>query len=139
MSFREKFNWMVLGATSVVLALYGGWYALRLNSGEPVTDAWPVLAAYVAWIVIMLIATIVIAATNPAEAEEPIDERDKFIDMKASQPAMHTYGFALTALAAGLFFFDMDKWAALHAIVFIQLIATIVEAGAKVHFYRMPI
>ena len=139
MSFREKFNWAILAATAGLLSLYGGWYAMRLAGGEPVTDAWPALLAYLVWFVIMIIVASVLAATAPSDAEEPADERDKFIDMKAAQPAMHTYGFALTGLILALFFFDMDKWAALHVIVGIQLVATIVEAGAKVHFYRMPI
>lgn len=138
MSFREKFNWAVLGVTAALLVNYGSWYIQRHLAGNPVEGAMPVLIAYLVWFVVLAIAAGVIAARDPKDADAPSDEHDRMINMMAALPTMHIYGFALTALIAGLFF-GLDKWQAMHAIVAIQLVATLFEAGAKIHFYRMPI
>lgn len=138
MSFREKFNWAVLVATLLMLLVYGGWYIQQASAGAPVEAVAPVLLAYLAWFIVLIIAAVVFAARDPEGAEASSDERDKMINMKAALPTMHIYGFALTALIAAIFF-GLDKWQAFHAIVALQLVATIFEAGAKIHFYRMPI
>ena len=138
MSFREKFNWVVLAVTALLLAMGVGWYGLRASTGDPGVAVAPVLLAYLVWFAAMLAGTVIVAAKDPKEAGAPADERDRIINMKAALPAMHLYGFALTGLIAAVFF-GLDKGQVLYALVAIQFIATIVEAGAKIHFYRMPI
>ena len=139
MSFREKFNWIILIVTTLTLAALGIWYVTRLGAGDPAQSAMPVIIAYLVWMVLMVIGASVIAARDPADAEAPSDERDRIINMKAALPSMHLYGFALTGLLLLIFVFDMSKWDVLYAIVAIQLAATILEAAAKLRFYQMAI
>ncbi len=139
MSFREKFNWIIVAVTALVLTGLGLWYVRTAGNGAAIETAGPVITAYIAWFLIMLIGAIVIAARDPKDAETPTDERDRIIDMKAALPTMHIYGFALTGLILLMFVFDVSKWDALYAIVAIQLAATIFEAAAKIRYYRMAI
>ena len=139
MSFREKFNWIIVAVTALVLTGLGLWYVRTAGNGAAIETAGPVITAYIAWFLIMLIGAIVIAARDPKDAETPTDERDRIIDMKAALPTMHIYGFALTGLILLLFVFDFSKWDALYAIVAIQLAATLLEAGAKIRFYQMAV
>lgn len=139
MSFREKFNWAVVLVTALLLVAYGSWYAVRFFGGDPVEGAGPILLGYLVWFVVLAAGGVFIASRDPQGAEDDADERDRIINMKAALPTMHIYGFALTALIVAMFLFDLDKWHAFHAIVAIQLVATIFEAGAKIRFYGMAI
>ena len=139
MSFREKFNWIIVAATALTLAALGYWCVRQMGAGSPADTAGPVIIAYIAWFILMTIGAIVIAVRDPKDAEAPSDERDRIINMKAALPTMHLYGFALTGLILLIFVFDMSKWDALYAIVAIQLVATILEAGAKIRFYQMAV
>ena len=139
MSFREKFNWIIVAATALTLAALGYWCVRQRGAGSPADSAGPVIIAYIAWFILMTIGAIVIAVRDPKDAEAPSDERDRIINMKAALPTMHLYGFALTGLILLIFVFDMSKWDALYAIVAIQLVATILEAGAKIRFYQMAV
>lgn len=139
MSFREKFNWVVAIVTALTLAALGYWYLRQTGSGALAESALPVIIAYVAWFILMTIGAAAIAARDPKDAEAPSDERDRIINMKAALPTMHLYGFALTGLILLLFVFDMSKWDVLYAIVAIQLVATLVEATAKIRFYQMAV
>lgn len=139
MSFREKFNWVVAGVTALVLAGLGVWYVKAVGSGAALDSAGPVIAAYIVWFLVMVVGAVIIASRAPDEAEEPSDERDRMINMKAALPTMHIYGFALTGLILLMFVFDMSKWDALYAIVALQLAATLFEAAAKIRFYRMAV
>lgn len=139
MSFREKFNWIIVVTTALTLAALGYWYVRQMGAGSPADSAGPVIIAYIAWFVLMTIGAIVIAARDPKDAEAPSDERDRIINMKAALPTMHLYGFALTGLILLIFVFDLSKWDALYAIVAIQLAATLLEAGAKIRFYQMAV
>ena len=139
MSFREKFNWIIVVATTLTLGALGYWYVRQMGAGSAAASAGPVITAYVAWLILMTIGAIVIAARDPKDAEAPGDERDRIINMKAALPTMHFYGFALTGLILLIFVFDLNKWDALYAVVAIQLAATLLEALAKIRFYRMAI
>lgn len=139
MSFREKFNWIVAGVTAVVLVGLGVWYVQAARSGAQLESAGPVIIAYIAWFLIMIVGAIVVASRDPADAGTPSDERDRMINMKAALPTMHIYGFALTGLILLMFVFDLSKWDALYAIVALQLAATVFEAAAKIRFYRMAV
>ena len=120
-------------------ALLGRLLHRQLGAGAAPASAGPVITAYIAWFVLMIIASIVIAARDPEDAEAPNDERDKIVNMKAALPSMHFYSFALTGLILLIFVFDLSKWDALYAIVAIQLAATLLEAGAKIRFYQMAV
>ena len=139
MSFREKFNWIIVVATTLTLGALGYWYVRQMGAGSAADSAGPVITAYVAWLILMTIGAIVIAARDPKDAEAPGDERDRIVNMKAALPTMHFYGFALTGLILLIFVFDLSKWDALYAVVAIQLAATLLEALAKIRFYRMAI
>ena len=139
MSFREKFNWIIVFATTLTLGALGYWYVRQMGAGSAADSAGPVITAYVAWLILMTIGAIVIAARDPKDAEAPSDERDRIVNMKAALPTMHFYGFALTGLILLIFVFDLSKWDALYAVVAIQLAATLLEALAKIRFYRMAI
>lgn len=139
MSFREKFNWIVAGVTAVILAGLGVWYVQSAGSGAQLESAGPVIIAYIAWFLIMVVGAIVVASRDPADAGTPSDERDRMINMKAALPTMHIYGFALTGLILLMFVFDLSKWDVLYAIVALQLAATVFEAAAKIRFYRMAV
>ena len=103
MSFREKFNWVVAGVTALVLAGLGVWYVKAVGSGAALDSAGPVIAAYIVWFLVMVVGAVIIASRAPDEAEEPSDERDRMINMKAALPTMHIYGFALTGLILLMF------------------------------------
>ncbi|RIJ21354.1 hypothetical protein D1224_13640 [Henriciella barbarensis] len=139
MSFREKFNWIIIVATTLTLGALGYWYVRQMGAGSLTDSAGPVIVAYIGWVVLMTIGAIVIAARDPKDAEAPGDERDRIVNMKAALPTMHFYGFALTGLILLVFVFDFSKWDALYAIVAIQLAATLIEAAARIRFYQMAV
>lgn len=85
MSFREKSAWGMM----VVLLLAGIYYFKRvigvsIEQGAAAPPSLRFLLTYIVAVVILsIIVNIIVAASNPDEAEAPADEREKLVLAKA--------------------------------------------------------
>lgn len=91
MSFREKTAWVNLCALVFVSLLYWG-HVPKLFVANP--RGWILLAlgaSVVAYVLIEVVAHIVLRMRNPEEANEPMDEREKLIDLRALRIAYYSF------------------------------------------------
>ena len=81
MAFLEKGNWVVLLVAVVTLLTYGGTTASQALSKPVAEIGWvqPMIVSIVAFIVANILGMIIVAASNPKEADKS-DQRDKEID-----------------------------------------------------------
>jgi len=136
MSFQEKITWGMLGTTIVVYAYYFATVFEQASNG-PVADIdyqWLLVGTIITAIVISVISSIVIAVSNPAEADRT-DERDRDIYRRASAIAFVT----LSVLILGSLTLSMVNaeqfWIA-QTILGALVVAHVVESGTRLFFYR---
>lgn len=136
MSFQEKITWAGLGTALVVYAFYFV-KVLSEAADTPVADVdyqWFLVGTIVVSVVIMIVASIVVAISDPKQVDNE-DERDKSIARRAGHIAGIALGVGVLApLAMAMFEFE-TFWIA-QAILAALVLSQIVEGGAKIVFYR---
>jgi hypothetical protein len=125
MSFREKSAWISLISTSAIYAIYF-WNSRELGG---------LLGTIVALAVVQTVLTIVVAAFAPKDAEAPLDERERLIDLRATRFA---YAALAGSVACACFFgaFNPPIIFKTNALLFLLVIAEILRSGSQVVQYR---
>jgi cytochrome b561 len=98
MSFREKIAWVNLCALIFVSLLY---WAHVPGLFAPQPGDWVLLALCAsvgAYILIEVVTYLILRVRNPEDASEPMDERERLIDLKAFRIAY--YVFVIAAFAS---------------------------------------
>jgi hypothetical protein len=106
MTFMEKIN---MAALVGYLVVFGAYFLnifddlqAAFGGAEIETSSLPMFVAIIGFVVLMIIASILIAIANPKAADEH-DERDKLISMRGDQRGGQVLGlFALGALTLAL-------------------------------------
>jgi hypothetical protein len=100
MSFREKTAWVTMIAIIAVSLMYWFHMPVPFEPHPTLHVVHAVGASVVAYLLIEVIAWLVLRWRYPRDAREPVDEREKLIDLKAIRVAY--YVFAVAAFA-GMF------------------------------------
>lgn len=138
MSFREKSDWLsFLSLWS--FGIYFGEIALRvLGVTGPVVPYhyfiffWVMVAALV---VIRVVTLVILALREPKDAKSPVDERERLIHLRATQPA---YFLLLvgTFLTIGTLHMGFNTWQFAHCTLFVIWIAELTRYGLRLYYYR---
>ena len=137
MTFHEKSAWVM----AILLIVIGSWYThtvwqMSLAIGETAPPLLPLIAvATAALIAGAIVGHIIVAISNPDEAEGETDERDKKVLTRAGNISGYVLGFGCFA-ALWHYFWDADGNLMFHIIVGSLLIAQIAEYVLTIYFYR---
>lgn len=103
MSFREKSAWIAFLAYGGVFGTYFFflWRAWDPAYGQGLSIGL-LVAAMIAFVVIVTALTIIIALLNPKAANAPADEREKLIDLKSERAASYTLSAGVLLSMTGL-------------------------------------
>jgi hypothetical protein len=115
-----------------------GWYFWTIFRSGPRRDGigfGGLLGTVIALVVVQTVLTIAIAVFAPKEANAPADERDKLIDLRATQIA---YGALAGSIACACFFggFRSPIIFSTNALLFILVISEILRCGCQIVQYR---
>jgi hypothetical protein len=145
MDIKEKRILTSLIGSVVVMALYAWYVYSRYIAGSPdlLNDfsfwgkSFLVLipVGIVAQIVLQILFAIITRITSGKDADEPDDERDKLIELKAIKISHYLFiiGFML---AMGSLALGMKPWFMFVMLIASGFIATIVNEIARLYFYR---
>jgi uncharacterized integral membrane protein len=76
-----------------------------------------------------------LATFTPKEANAPLDEREKMIAMKATQPAFYVL-LVGAFLSIGTIHLRTDVFHMAHSVLFIIWIAELVRYGMQLYYFR---
>jgi len=135
MSFREKSTWVTF---VLLLAMFVIYFSKAFFVPHGYSDRNPLLSIslfglfwllIVGFVVVEIVAHILLAAFTPKEANAPLDEREKMIAMKATQPAFYV-------LLVGAFLSIGTIHLRTDSILFIIWIAELVRYGLQLYYFR---
>jgi len=97
MPFREKSAWIMSAALLLGGLLYfGAVLSVWSKSGQLISPVIPKIVVYtVVLTVIAIIGHVIIAATAPADANAPVDERERQIIVRAGHFSSYVFGFGV--------------------------------------------
>lgn len=137
MAFQEKSAWVML----VALLLAGaGYFALvawlSAQMGGLAPPLAPALVVYVvALIAIAIVGHIVVAAGAPREANASLDERERFIEARASHRSGTVLGGAVI-LSLGLYLTTVDGNVLFYSVLASLMLSQILEYGLQIALHR---
>ncbi|THD35340.1 MAG: hypothetical protein E7773_12955 [Sphingomonas sp.] len=137
MSFREKIAWISVVTTAIV---WGTFFALLLSAvanGHQPGHSYLAgfFGAVVIQVILIVVASIVTAATAPKDASAGIDERDRAIAQGSSAIAYPVLLSGVVIVAACLHL-GLTAVGMTYGIMGAIVIAEIVHYGAQIVFYR---
>lgn len=137
MSFREKIHWVTLA--TIILAF--GWYFLAYPwqiMGSPAgfwAAAGMLAPVTIGTIIVMTIATAIMAIRTPKEVNLREDERDRSIHLKGTHYAYYPLVIGVWANIVGLFW-GISPASHLHLLLAAVVLAEIVGIGTQLYLYR---
>lgn len=141
MSFLEKSAWITVVTLVIVYGQYFFWLGSGYAAGTPVpleATLRPLITTTVLWIVTLVIGHAVIGGFSGRGETGQGDERDRLIEMKASQPTAVVMGFGLFGIIA-MAYAGIDRALIVHHLIGLQVLAALVEFGSRIRSYRMAI
>lgn len=134
MSFREKTAWISLLSTAGIYAFYF-WSVLHAAPSNLDGYVDGLLVAIVALVVVQVLLVVAVSAMTPSKEMTPRDEREKLIDLKATQVA---YAGLATSIAFACFFgtFDPPIIFGTNSLLFLLVTAEMLRSGCQIIQYR---
>lgn len=138
MSFQEKSIWVsliiiLLAFGSYFSNIYDGLQAGSLNRQEIVG----LFVGLVVTIIVLQIAGhIVVALASPKDADQPGDERDKLISLKAEMPGGLVLGFGVVTLSLYLMFNDVQSVIIANLLLLLVVVSQVVTYLLQIFWYR---
>lgn len=141
MSFRERSAWISLVITPLIWGAYF-WRiwpdvvddgALSLETAGMFVGT--VILLVIVQIVLATVMATVAAAMNRRSEEQPMDERDQLIDLKAIRVAFYALSALLIAVS-GLWIYGMSPLVMANGILAAMVVAETLRAGSVVLGYR---
>jgi hypothetical protein len=134
MSFREKVAWISAVSMAAIFGLYF-WAAISSGPHFGVFHLSLLVEAVIAFIVLQVALTIVVAMFAPKDAQSPRDERDRMISLKASRAAYSglATGIACACLFAG---FNPPIIFNANALLFVLVMTEIMRSAWQIVLYR---
>jgi hypothetical protein len=140
MSFREKSDWLSFGSLCL-LALYFAEVARGLLGGSHPGGPyyfWLFWALVVVLVVIQVVTHVVLAIRSPQEAKTPVDERERQIHLRATQPAYYLL-LAGAFLTIGTLHMGFSVWQFAHCILLVIWVAELLRFGMRLFYYRRAV
>lgn len=137
MSFREKMHWVAF----IAIFLAFGWYFLSFPWGvvEGPAALWAaggmLIPLTLGIIVVMTIATIILAIRNRAEVHLAEDERDRAIHWRGTHLAYYPMVVG-TWSCIGLLFAGVDAAVLLNLLLAMVVVAELIRIGSQIWLYR---
>ena len=138
MSFHEKSLWASLIAVSLV---YGGYFIsiipnLLEREHYPVAAAWPAMIGLTIFIVVVqIVLQLTAAVVSPGTVNDPEDERDKMIDLKAGRYSGVILGAGMLLTIFGIMT-GYSGYVLIHFGLFAVVVAELMKLGRQVYFYQ---
>ena len=138
MAFLEKGNWVVLLVAVVTLLTYGGTTASQALSKPVAEIGWvqPMIVSIVAFIVANILGMIIVAASNPKEADKS-DQRDKEIDRFGERVGNYLI-IAGSCVALVLAMAEADRFWIGNTIYLAGILAAMGSSVTKIAAYHGP-
>jgi hypothetical protein len=133
MSFREKTAWISMLSMAGIYFFYF-WSVIRHHEHGAV-HVGGLLETVIALVVVQTVLTIAVAIFSPKEANAPMDEREKLIELRATRFA---YAGLATGIAMACFFgaFHPPIIFNTNSLLFILVTAEIMRSGCQIIQYR---
>ncbi|WMS88949.1 hypothetical protein [Pleionea litopenaei] len=137
MSFQEKSAWIMILALIISGFFYfSGVVHLSMSLGSLVPPLLPSLIKYtVTLVIISAVSHIVMAAMNPKEANQKLDERERGIFDRAGHWSGFILGFGVV-MALGGYLFSYNGDIMFYTILATLMLAQIAEYVLRIVFYR---
>ena len=138
MAFLEKGNWVVLLVAVVTLLTYGGTTASQALSKPVAEIGWvqPMIVSIVAFIVANILGMIIVAASNPKEADKS-DQRDQEIDRFGERVGNYLI-IAGSCVALVLAMAEADRFWIGNTIYLAGILAAMGSSVTKIAAYHGP-
>jgi heme/copper-type cytochrome/quinol oxidase subunit 2 len=138
MAYLEKSNWVVLVVAVATLAVYGTWTLTQALARPAAEISWvqPMIVSIVAFIVANVLGMIVVAASNPKEADKT-DQRDKEIDRFGERVGNYVI-IAGSCFALVLAMVTADRFWIGNAIYFAGILGSLGASVTKIAAYHGP-
>ena len=133
MSFREKTAWISMLSMAGIYFFYF-WSVIRHHEHGAV-HVGGLLETVIALVVVQTVLTIAVAIFSPKEANAPMDEREKLIELRATRFA---YAGLATGIAMACFFgaFHPPIIFNTNSLLFILVTAEIMRSACQIIQYR---
>ena len=136
MSFREKSAWI----TFVLLLAFGIYFGdVAVHILDPTRPHANYLLLFVLLVVAIVVLEIIthaaIAFRSPREAQTPIDERERLIELRATRPAFYVL-LVGAFLSVGTIHMGASTWVLAHCVLFAIWMAELTRYGSQLYHYR---
>lgn len=140
MPFREKTAWISLITTVGIWGAYfwviGRGLLERGNlTGIPVSTVGLFIGGTVAIVIIQIVLAIVMAIVTRKEADAPMDERERLIDLKAARAGFYALNAAVFCVSS-LWLFKASPLVMANGILLAMVVGEVFHAGGKIIGYR---
>ena len=133
MSFREKSAWISLISMAGIYGLYF-WSVIRTSQHNDASFL-GLLGTVIALVIVQTVLTIAVAIFAPKEANAPMDEREKLIELRSTRVA---YAGLATGIAFAVFFaaFSPPIVFGANSLLFILVVCEIMRSSCQIIQYR---
>jgi hypothetical protein len=134
MPFREKTAWISLISMSGICGVYF-WSVVHAGPKGGGLHFGSLLVTIIALVVVQVVLTVAAAIVTPKEANMPRDEREKLIELKATQTA---YSGLATGVAFACLFgaFDPPLVFNTNALLFVLVTAEVLRSSCQIIQYQ---
>jgi hypothetical protein len=134
MAFREKCAWISLLSVSGICGLYF-WSVFRSGLWSDGSRFGGLLGTIVALVIVQVVLTVAVAILSPKEADAPMDERERLIDLRATRFA---YAVLAGSVACACFFggFRPPIIFNTNALLFVLVAAEVLRSVCQIVQYR---
>lgn len=139
MTFQEKMTW---GSFGITLVVYGFYFTkvLTATGDTPIADIdyqGLLVGAIVVWVLLFIVQAIVVAVSNPKEADMT-DERDRAVTRRARSAAF-TVLASLALVPLTLAMIGAQQFWIAQTLLGALVIAQLCEGATQIFFYRRAI
>lgn len=140
MPFREKTAWVSLITTVGVWGAYfwtigHGLLERRSLDGLPASTVGLFVGGTVLIVIVQIILAITVAVASGKQADTPMDERERLIDLKAARAGFYVLNGAVFCTSA-LWMAKASPLVMANGILLSMVIAEVVNSGGKIIGYR---
>ena len=135
MAFREKTAWLNFATLLVAYAIYFTLIGRQAQTGHLINIIWTFGAVAVTQAFVVIIGSIVLAATSSKEARAPADERDRAIARRGA--SIGYYVLLAGVIVVGVMMpFNATAWKIINGALAAIVIAEVVRNGVVLVSYR---
>ena len=136
MSFREKSAWISFISILFFFAVYFGRVVKQVGGGSGDRTLFSTFLVAVAGLVLLEVGLhVAVALRSPREARTPKDERERLIDMRATQVAFPVL-LVGTLLSIWTIHTDAGRWWMAQSMLLSIVIAELVKFGTQIALHR---